>query len=78
MPAERNRPKRDGFSLRATLPFQLCLEDFEIRQRSRGSRSGWPGGIQRRDRDASVEACQQVSVARRNRSAHNLPGLWTA
>jgi hypothetical protein len=30
MPAKRNRPKRDRFNQRATLPFQLRLEDFEL------------------------------------------------
>ena len=30
MPAERNRPKRECFNQRASLPFQLRLEDFEI------------------------------------------------
>ena len=30
MPAERIRPKRECFNQRASLPFQLRLEDFEI------------------------------------------------
>src|SRR5438445_6662594 len=30
MPAQRNRPNHECFNQRATLPFQLRLEDFEI------------------------------------------------